>query len=186
MNRTKHILITKHALYSLILLFLYVIQTTPGVFSIFGSKPIWVIPFAVALSMFEGEFVGGIYGAVAGLLCDMSGFSLLGRIDNIGGYSIFGFNGLVVCICCVAAGLLVIYLMRCNLFGCLIFVGALMLLRGSLDVLFSYQMWGYDSVWKVYVFQMIPCALYTTAVSPLMFWLVRRLYGRFDALLKKR
>lgn len=153
------------------MLWVYVLQTTPGLFVIRGVKPVLVVPFALAIAMHEGEFVGGIYGAAAGLLCDVSGGSL------------FGYNGFFLALFCIASGLLVIYLLRCNLLGCILFVLVTMLVRGSLEFLFAYGMWGYPDVWKIYLFYTLPTAGYTVAVSPLLFWMVRALYRRFFAAL---
>lgn len=164
-------LIAKHVLYTLIILLLYTLQTTPGLFVIMGAKPMLVFPAAIAIAMLEGEFVGGIYGAFAGLLCDLSG-SLL-----------FGFNGLVLAVFCIAAGLLVIYLMHSNTGGAVLFVFVTMLVRGGIEYLFGYGMWGYENVWKVFSGHILPVILYTVAVTPLIFWLLRRLCRRFHKLL---
>lgn len=173
MNKTRYILIGKHVIYTLLLLVLYVIQTVPGFLVIRGVKPIWVVPAAIALAMCEGEFLGGVYGAVAGLLCDMGSFLL------------FGFNGLLTCLCCIAVGMLVIYLMRCNLINSILFVFLFMVLRGSLEFLFGYGMWGYENVWKIYVYQILPVAVYSTVISPLTFFLFRRVYRRFERQLSR-
>lgn len=54
MIRKKRIWISiKYFLYLLILIVLYAMQTTAGFFSFFGVRPIWVLPFAVAISMCE-------------------------------------------------------------------------------------------------------------------------------------
>ena len=85
MNRKKKAVIAaKYAAYAMILLVLYVLQTTPGLFVVYGAKPMLVVPAAIAIAMHEGELVGGLFGALAGLLCDM-GSSML-----------FGFNGLFI------------------------------------------------------------------------------------------
>jgi cell shape-determining protein MreD len=171
-NNTKYITILRHAVYCLLFLILYVVQTVPGLFVIRGIKPIWVIPAAIALAMFEGEFIGGIYGAAAGLLCD------------IGGFLLFGFNGFLTCVYCIAVGLLVIYLMRCNMLGCMMFVFIFMLLRGSLEFLFLYGMWGYDDVWRIYVNQTLPTVLFSTLISPIVFYSMRGVFRRFERVLK--
>lgn len=172
MNNTKYVNILRHGVYCLVFLFLYTLQTIPGFFEIKSVKPIWVIPAAIALAMFEGEFRGGIYGAAAGLLCDM------------GSFLIFGFNGLITCLFCIAAGLLVIYLMRCNAATCLLFVFVFMLARGSLEFLFAYGMWGYSDVWRIYLYQTLPVAVFSTAISPALFYLMRGLFNAFEARLK--
>ena len=164
---TKYALLVKHGLYVLLFLLLYVAQSTPDFLVLGGVKPLWVIPAALAVAMLEGELVGGIYGAFAGLLCDINGPLL------------FGFNGFLTCLFCVATGLLVVYLMRCNLLSCVLFVGVFAVVRGHLEFLFAFGMWNYENIWKLYVWRTLPVIAYTIAVSPLLFWLLRRLHRYF-------
>ena len=166
MNRAKRILTLKYVIYALILLILYVLQTTPGLFVVFGTKPMLVVPAAIAIAMYEGEFVGGLYGAFAGLLNDM-GSSML-----------FGFNGLFLTFFCIVSGLLIIYLMHCNVRNAALYVAVTMLVTASAEFLFGYGMWGYAGVWRIYVFDTLPLIAYTTAVSPLLFWMVRAIHGK--------
>ena len=69
-------------------------QTTAGFFSFFGVRPIWVLPFAVAISMCEDVVSAAVFGSLSGLLCDL------------GSQALFGFNGLLVLCGCVAISLL--------------------------------------------------------------------------------
>lgn len=171
MKNKKKIYIAKFTVYALLLLLLYVLQTVPGLFVLYGAKPIWVVPAAVAIAMLEGEFAGGFYGVLAGILCDMGGFSL------------FGFNAFVVGILCVVTGLLVIYLMYCNLPNCLFFTLIILLVRGSLEYLFAYGIWGYENAWKVYAYFILPVTLYSVLITPLAYWLVRGIHNRFALIL---
>ena len=93
----------KHLCYAVSMLVLFTLQTTPGLFELWGVKPILVVPFAVCIAALEGEFIGGLYGALAGLLCDLAGSW------------VFGFHA-ILCLCChVAVGLAAIYLVRRSL-----------------------------------------------------------------------
>lgn len=167
MNNAKTILALKYTVYAALLLFLYVAQVTPGLLVIGGVKPLLVVPVAMAIAMFEGEFVGGVYGAAAGLLIDTASVTL------------FGFNGFFICLFCIIAGLMVIYLLRCNLLGCMLFVAVTLLVRGSIEFLFAYGMWGYESVWKIYLLHTLPGVLYTLVITPLAFRLIRWFHRRF-------
>lgn len=168
MNTTFRLKVLKHTIYVVALLILYVIQSSPGFLEIYKVKPIWVIPAAIAISMFEDEFAGGIYGALAGLLCDTGGFLL------------FGFNGFIVTLCCVAAGLLVIYLMRCNLLTCLLFVFVTLLVRGSIEYFFAYGMWNYENSALIYTISTFPTIVYSTIVAAPMFFFVQSIHRRFS------
>jgi len=173
MNRTNRMLTFKYASYALLLILLYVLQTVPGLFVLFRVKPVWVVSAAIAIAMMEGEFTGGVYGALAGLLCDMGGFSL------------FGFKGFFVCICCVGAGLLTIYLMHNSAWSALLFVLVTLTLTMSLEYYFAYGIWGHDSGWKVYTFQVLPTILYSVLTAPIPYLIVRRMHRAFAAALRK-
>ena len=166
MNRIRLILAVKYTVYLTALLILYVLQTTPGLFAIYGIRPMLVVPAAMAIAMYEGEFVGGFYGAFAGLLCDIASNML------------FGFNGLFIASFCIVAGLMVIYLMHRNVWNAMLYVFIAMLVRGSLEFFLVYGMWGYDYVWRIYLHHTLPLIAYTTAVAPLMFWLVHIIHGK--------
>lgn len=166
MTNSKTTLVLRHVFYSLLLLVLYVVQTTPGLLVIGGVKPLLVIPAAVAIAMCEGEFVGGIYGAVAGIFCDVAGTSM------------FGFNGLFICLFCIGAGLAVIYLLRNNLLGCLLFVLATLLVRGSVEFLFAYGMWGHEHVGRLYARYTLPTIFFTLLLTAPVYLLIRRVHRR--------
>lgn len=168
MSNASKMNITRHLVYVILMLLFYVIQSVPHLFRVYGVKPIWVVPVAVAIAMFEGEFAGGIYGAFAGLLCDTGGFLL------------FGFNGFVVSICCIAAGLLVIYLMRRNLLTCLLFVFVTLLLRGSLEYFFAYGMWQYKDARSIYLTSTLPSAAYSILIMIPVFYLIRAIHNRLS------
>jgi len=166
-NSTARQNIFKNVLFVLILLSLYVLQSVPGLFAIYGVKPFLTIPAAIAIAMLEGEFSGGIYGAVAGLLCDM------------GGLLLFGYNGLVTAACCIAAGLFVIHLIRCNIFAFLLFSIFTMLLRGAAEYFFAYGMWNHQDVSRIFLNVTLPAALYSVIAGIPLFFLLRWMHRRF-------
>ena len=70
--------ILKWAVYSFVLLLLYTLQASPALFSIHGIKPVFVIPMAVSVALFENEAGAGAFGLAAGLLWDFSAGKLFG------------------------------------------------------------------------------------------------------------
>jgi len=165
-DRARIIAFQKHFLYVLLILLLYVLQTTPRLFEIYGVKPMLVIPAAIAIAMHEGELTGGIYGAFAGLLCDMGGFGL------------FGFNGVVFLLAGVSAGLLIIYMMKCSAANCVLYVLLAMLLRGSVYYMFAFGMWDYEQAWRIYAFQILPTVAYTAVSAIPVFCVFQFVYRR--------
>lgn len=169
MNNKRWFRAAKYTAYALLTLLLFVLQTTPGFLTVFGVKPNFVIPAAVCIAMYEGEFIGGLYGALAGVLCDL------------GGYTLSGFNAAVLLACCVAAGLLVIYLLRPGVINFVLLLAGTLLLRGLLDFLLNYVMWGYSHVWMVFVYDILPGIIYTAAASPLVYYLFAAVHRWFGA-----
>ncbi|MEM1485070.1 hypothetical protein V6615_09340 [Oscillospiraceae bacterium PP1C4] len=168
MNRKKWIYAAKHAAYILAIVLIYVAQTTPGFLTVFGVKPNFVIPAAVCIAMLEGEYIGGLYGAFTGLLCDLGGFVL------------FGFNSIILMVTCVIVGLLTIYMLRSGVINYILLLAGVLLTRGLLDYLLNYVMWGYHDVWMVLAYSILPSIIYTVAASPLVYYLFKWMYERFE------
>ena len=60
-QRKKLYHILKWSSYVLLIIIAYVLQTTTSLFVIFGVKPLLLVPLAVCIAMFEGEFAGAIF-----------------------------------------------------------------------------------------------------------------------------
>ena len=169
MSRTKKLCQTaKFSLYVLMLLVFYALQTTPGLFQVYGIRPIWMVPLAVAIAMCEGEVVGACFGGAAGLLCDL------------GSQSLFGFNGLCMVVGCTAVGLLSIHLVKASWKSALLMGGGLAAVRALLEFFFFYAIWNYEKIWLIFVRSVFPIFVYTVLLTPLFFWLVRKIKSSFD------
>lgn len=125
--------ILKWAVYSFVLLLLYTLQASPALFSIHGIKPVFVIPMAVSVALFENEAGAGAFGLAAGLLWDFSAGKL------------FGFYGMALMVCCVCISLLSMYFMKVNLSNAVILSAGTGFLLSLWNFLFYYLIWGYGS-----------------------------------------
>lgn len=168
MTNKKPLFAAKYCSYIVFIIILFVLQTTPGFLTVFEVKPNFVIPAAVCIAMREGEFTGGLYGAFAGILCDLGGFNL------------FGLNAILLLIAGVVCGLLTIYLLRPGLLNFLLLLAAVLLARGLLDYLLNFLMWGYENVWMVLAYRTLPGVGYSLAVSPVVYLLYEKLYRFFQ------
>lgn len=166
----KHII--KYIVYFLLLILLYALQTTPRFLEIMGAKPVFVVPFAVCIALFENEMVSAIYGMLAGMLWDMSSNTL------------FGFNALILLCCCVTVSLFVMYLMRTKLLNALFFVGVIMVVQGLLHYVFYYLIWQYENSYIVLVRHILPSALFTVIMTIPVYFLVRTIATKFNAVLR--
>lgn len=153
----------KWTLYALILFLAFILQTTPGFLELFGVKPVLILPVILSIAMFEGEWAGGVYGVVGGLFWDTAADRLL------------GFNAILMLIACVITGLLVMYLIRAKIWNSLLIVLSAALLQGLIDYFFYYLIWDYDFSYLILLKRVLPTAVYTTVISPLFFYLIRKI-----------
>lgn len=167
MKREKLMPIFKWAIYALLLLLFYVLQTTPGLFQIFGAKPVLVLALAVCVSMYEGVMASAMFSMAAGLLWDISSDKL------------FGFNGLIFLCCGLMISLLCIYYLRTKLWNSLLFCGVTLAVQGLLDYVFYYAMWNLENTHLILLRTILPNAAYTLVVTPLVFLLIRLIENRF-------
>lgn len=172
MTRKTGVHVWKYTVYVLFILICYILQETPALFSIFGIKPLLIVPAAVCIAVFEGEFSGALLGAFAGVLCDM------------GSITIFGFNGIVMLIMCAACGLLILFLLRQSMLNAVVLCAAVLFIRGSLEYLACLAIWGFEGVGMYYLRYTLPCIAYSAAVSPLIFLAVKKIHSLFAQKLK--
>ncbi len=170
--KQAHKNVIKWIIYVVLLLLFYTLQTTPGLFQIMGVKPVLIVPFALCIAIFEGEWAGAFIGILTGLLWDVSSDRL------------FGYNGLIMMIACATVALLIMYLMRANWLNAALLCGGVMLAQQMLDFLFYYAMWGYAGVLQILLQVTLPTVVYTTLLSPLMFLLVRKIASKFNEVVR--
>ncbi len=172
MVKKKLIWSSKYMIYALMLLVLYVLQTTPGLLSIFGIRPVLIIPFVICIAMLESELVGAIFGCMAGLIWDAS----LGQL--------FGFNGLLVLVICFLIKILTTYIVRIRKISVLIIGFLSMLLILSLDFVVYYGMWGqrFAGSSSIYINLFLPTIVYSALLTPLIFIIVDRIYSEYEKL----
>ena len=54
------------------------------------------------------------------------------------------------------------------------------MIQGLLDYLFNYALWNLEGSWILLVQHILPTAVYTVAITPLVFLLVRRMERCFS------
>lgn len=167
-QKTLRLYILKNVLYTLLVLLCYVAQETPRLLTVAGVRPVVVIGAVVAIAMVEGEFAGGLFGLLAGLLCDTAAFHF------------FGVASIFFLVLGTAAGLLIIYLVQSNLRSAFLITGSFALAYLFASHYFIYGIWGYEGAARLLLIQTLPSVLYTALWGTLLFALVRHLAGRFD------
>lgn len=160
--------VLKWVCYLLVLYLCYILQTAFPMIWVFGIGAVWIVPAAVTISMLEGEKAAMAMGIITGFLWDFSSGKLA------------GFNALILMLCCVAVALLVQFWAQNQLWNALLFLAGTMLLQALMDYFFYYVIWGYENSWWILVRYMLPTILYTAVVTPLVYWVLRRIHQRFD------
>ena len=157
MNSKTKFVILKYGVYGLLAVVLCVLQNTPGLFALWGVKPMLAAALAIVVAMLEGEFYGGLFGAFAGFLCDLYGS------DST------GYTALMLFLCCVAVGLAVQTFMRSTPFNALLFTFASMVVIRGVSFFFTIFLPGYDGAALFFVSSVLPLCLYT-ALAGLLFY----------------
>ena len=160
-------LTVKWALYVLLAFTAYVLQTTPGLFQLFGIKPVLLVPVCVAVAALEGEYAGAFFGIFCGMLWDLAA----GRIA--------GFFALFCAGCCFAVGLIFKAYLRQNRLNTILINGGVLTVLFMADFLFSYVLFDLQGVGQVLAFRMLPTMLYSALLAPIPFWIARRIHLKF-------
>lgn len=163
MNRKIKVLIIKYITYVAVFLLLYLVQVTPGFLQIFGIKPLIILPAVVCLAMHERELVGGLLGALGGMLCDLSSFTY------------FGFNAIMFLLMGIAVGLLVEYMMKESMGNAVFFTLCGLVIQMIVSFFFQYGIWSYEDTGRLWLWHIIPCICYSLVYVPPLFLMFRKL-----------
>ena len=151
-RKRKSSQIFKWVCYTLLMLLCTVLQTMPGLFQLGAAKPLYLLPLALAVSVFEGEFAGAVFGAVCGLMWDYTA----GR----------------------TVGMLALYLKDTAQNFLLIAAGCAVLVLAC-DWLFFYYMPGYSGAWNRFLWFVLPSAVLSIPVSLPIYWAARKISIEF-------
>lgn len=160
-------LLAKWACYFLILLIAATLQSLPGFLSIFGVRPLFILPVCLAVAIYEGEYPGALLAVAGGFLWDWTA----SRVS--------GLMALGLMVVCFAAAVVVELYLRVNTVNFVLVNAACCLLVTGMDFLFYYLMPGYPGVTQRFLTYVLPMVLYTAALSPLAMMAVRRVAGHF-------
>ncbi len=161
MSKAKKLLIVKYTAYALALILLGVLQQTPNLFAIAGIRPILLVPAVVCIAMFEGEFIGGIFGAAAGLLYDAAS------------YTLFGFYSIQLLLYGVGIGLAVIYYVKNHWKNSLLFTAAVLVLLELFKHFFYFAMWRYPGNARLLLTSSLPTIAYSLVLTVPLYLLER-------------
>ncbi|MEG2174189.1 MAG: hypothetical protein RR135_01725 [Oscillospiraceae bacterium] len=167
-QRTLRLLLLKNILYTFLLLVCYIAQETPDLLTLWGICPLPVIGVITAIAMVEGEFSGGLFGLLGGILCDTAAFH------------IFGVASIFFLVLGTGIGLLIICLVQPNIKSSFLLTGVFAFIYGLACHYLLYGLWGYEGSAILLLRQTLPSALLTALWGVALFWMVRAIRRSFS------
>ena len=143
------------------------LQTMPGLFTVGGAKPLFILPLCMAVALFEEEHSGALFGALGGLLWDYTA----GRTA--------GLLALGLLILCFAAALVEQLYLQNKLSNYVILTTTAAFVALNCNFLFFYVMREYPGRGAYYAGTLLPTLVFTAALCPASFYAVRAVWRRW-------
>ncbi len=164
--------IIKYTLLSLYVFVLYILQGIPGFLSIWGVKPVLLIPFCINLAMLEDEQYTIIVYVIAGMLFELSA----GRI--------VGFYTIPIIVACTICSVVVKFFFKPNYRNTvgLSFVCTFVILL--IDFFFGYVLSEYHGIFIIFIKNVFLASLYSVVFSIIYYKVivsVQKRFRRFNA-----
>ena len=157
----------KYSIFAVAVFLLYILQSTPGFLSVFGVKPVFILPFCIILAMTDESWQSGIVYIIGGLLTDMS----CGRVAGI-----FSILLLLVCFTAIVSVKFFFKPTLRNMYYYTFFAMAVML---SLDFFFSFMFGGYTGKLIYYVKHVLLVSAYSAVFGIPFYFFIDYINGRF-------
>lgn len=157
----------KWACYIGLLILAATLQTMPGLLTVGGAKPLFILPLCMAVALFEEEHSGALFGAVGGLLWDYTA----GRTA--------GLLALGLLTLCFAAALVEQLYLQNKLSNYVMLTAAATFITLNCDFLFFYAMREYPGGGAYYVSTLLPTLVFTAVLCPAAFCAVRAVWRRW-------
>lgn len=151
---------TKYFVYFILIALAHLFQNVSGLFpEIFGARCFFLLPVAIILAMGEDVLGGTMIGLFSGLLWDLTASVHL------------GFNCIFIAVMCFFASAIASNIIRDTFITNMIFSTVTIFLYCVIYWLFFIIIKGVHGAQDTILSFYIPCAVYTTVLSP-VFWLI--------------
>ena len=162
LSRENKNIYIRRFIFAVLILLTAALQNTNGLFpEIFGVRAMLLIPAVVCISMHEREISGIFFGLFGGLLWDAF---------SAGPHS---FNAIMLTTIGFACGALIGSIMRNNLVTALLLTSTAVFVYNTLFWLIAYVFKGYAGAGLAYLTFYLPSCLFTIALMPVFYYLVR-------------
>lgn len=172
MNSEKFKPYFKWGYYYLLLLVLFLLQNTPDLFKVFGVKPVLILPLMVCVCVFEEAIPSTVFAMFTGLLWDMSSSKLM------------GFNAIILVTGGVFISLLCIYYLHTKLINTVIFCAIMLLIQGSLDYFFYFELWGLEGRQLIFLTEILPTAAYSLLTVFPLYFIIKKISYKFNVIVR--
>lgn len=160
-NRPKYI---RWIIYAVLIVLAVLLQNSAGgLTEISGARILIVIPLCVSVAMFERETTAALFGAFAGVLCDVSGGT-------------DGLNAFILAVLCAVCSLFVSRIMRNNVLSALVLGSATVAVYEIVCIAVGVFVAG-NPIRRIFAFY-IPSFLLTVLLIPLCYVITRKIYFR--------
>ena len=154
--------IFRWVIYAIFILTAILLQNACGVFlEVFGARGILVLPLIISISMFEREVPAGLFGAISGIILDISN----GKD---------GFNAIVLMILCATVSVLVTHLMQKNIVTALVLSFGGTLIYQIIYIITN--MFGVVNLKILFTFY-LPSLILTMLAVPIWFFAIKNIYS---------
>ena len=159
--------IVKYVLLSLYVFVLYILQGIPGFLSVFGIKPVLLIPFCINLAMLEDEQYTIIVYVIAGMLFELSA----GRV--------IGFYTIPIIIACTICSIVVKFFFKANYRNtiALSFISTFVILL--IDFFFGYMLSGYKGLLSIFIKGVLLSSAYSVVFSIIHYKIIQAIQNKF-------
>lgn len=159
--------IVKYVLLSLYVFVLYILQGIPGFLSVFGIKPVLLIPFCINLAMLEDEQYTIIVYVIAGMLFELSA----GRV--------IGFYTIPIIIACTICSIVVKFFFKANYRNtiALSFISTFVILL--IDFFFGYMLSGYKGLLAIFIKGVLLSSAYSVVFSIIHYKIIQAIQNKF-------
>jgi rod shape-determining protein MreD len=161
--------IIKSVVYALIAVVLMTLETSVlNGLRIFGAKPNLIISLVVAAAVVENERYAAVLGMICGFVVDSS----------VG--SPFSFSGIYYFFAAYMASLISRFYFTKSFFTMIIMILPVCFVRGIFNLFFLIGVWGDFHIGEALLLYILPEYLYTIALAPAVYFLVRLSAGRIS------
>lgn len=162
-QKTLRYVVIKYMLYFTAMILLFSLGERTALLP-FGIKSVPVIGLFISIGMIENELAGGLFGFMAGILCD--GASAL----------VFGIASILFLVMGCGVGLLSMYLLNPRPKSAMMLTTGTALFYGLVTHYFLYGVWGYEGASLLLLTHTLPSVLLTGAWGFALFYVVKSIH----------